>query len=360
MNYENVYIITSAILGLHLLCRVLIPEANKDTTNVERFTASAENSVFQADTSNLGNGLLPPPAIQETTYLINLKRRPDRLAMFRRDFSKCDIPHNFRVVEGVDGGKLNVDKQDLTELARAELKQLETTGYRSKHYQLTRGAIGCYLSHIRAWNQILKDGSNIGLVFEDDANIPIGVQGSINEAMRNAPPDWDIVLMGVACHTCNGVRTRPGFLRVKKFWLLHCYLIKASAIQKIFKSDALFPIGQQIDSLLSEMSDMLKIYAVSPGFVNQRASRTDIQAPLKEERGEDPLARVPIGTQASNSQSITTKITNSLLPSTYTKNGGAASMPNPADLNVDDEDEGNDLAANPDSRVGVSSTTNYT
>ncbi len=358
MSTENVYIITSVVLGLHLLCRVLIPQANKAAEQIETFTASSQNSVFEADNSNIGNGLLPPPAIQENTYLINLKRRPDRLAMFRRDYAKCDIPHNFKIVEGVDGGKLNIERQDLTELARAELKQLETTGYRSKHYQLTRGAIGCYLSHIRAWNQILKDGSNVGLIFEDDAQIPIGVQSSINEAMRNAPPDWDIMLMGVACHTCNGVRTRPGFLRVKKFWLLHCYLIKASAIQKIFKSDALFPIGQQIDSLLSEMSDMLKIYAVTPGFVNQRASRTDIQAPLKTEAGEDPLARIPIGSQASNSQSITTKITNSLLPSTYTKNGGAASMPNPADLNLEDEEDGDELAANPDSLVNYG--TNYT
>tara|TARA_X000001036_G_scaffold435634_1_gene477209 strand:- start:2635 stop:3165 length:531 start_codon:yes stop_codon:yes gene_type:complete len=160
-----------------------------------------------------------------------------------------------------------------------------------------------------------------------------------SEALKNPPPDWDIILLGVACHTCNGVRTRPGFLRVKKFWLLHAYLIKAESVRKIFKSDALFPIAQQIDSLLSEMANTLNIYAVTPGIVNQRASRTDIQAPIRQDVGVDTLARMPIGVTSEKSQSINTTITNSLLPTTYKKNGGSAELHFPANLNNSEDQE---------------------
>ena len=258
---------------------------------------------------------------------------------------------DLKLIEGVDGSKLDIEQQDLTELARAELKQLENTGYRSKHYQLTRGGIGCYLSHIKVWKNILQDGADIGLVFEDDSTVPANIQQATNEALKNPPSDWDMILLGVACHTCSGVRTRPGFMRVKKFWLLHAYLIKASAIKKIFKSDALFPIAQQIDSLLSELSNTIKIYAVTPGICDQRASRTDIQAPLKKIEGEDPLARMPVGLNVDKNRSISTKITNSMLPATYQKNGGSAGMPNAADLNIDEEQEAEDLDNDPNAKM---------
>ena len=345
----------SMVLSLYIICRCVIPsiveEENEKFTNkkeAENEEYSASNSVLTT-TGNVGESLLPPPAVQNTVYLINLKRRPDRLTVFRRDFAKSDINMELKLIEGVDGSKLDIEQQDLTELARAELKQLETTGYRSKHYQLTRGGIGCYLSHIKVWNAIIKDNSNIGLVFEDDSTLPPNIQQATNEALKNPPSDWDMILLGVACHTCSGVRTRPGFLRVKRFWLTHAYLIKSSAIKKIFKSDALFPIAQQIDSLLSELSNTIKIYAVTPGICDQRQSRTDIQAPLKAQNGEDPLARMPVGVGVDKNRSITTKITNSMLPTTYQKNGGSAGMPSAADLNIDEEKEAEDLDNDPNS-----------
>ena len=342
---KNKIFLMSVLLGLHYICRRVIPEIvsqmkkrDEEEKNIEGFEGSLNNYFSSTAGSGLGAKLLDPPSYQEGTYLINLKRRPDRLSLFRRDYAKSDIPNEFKVVDAVDGSKIRLQDQELTELAKAELQQLETTGYRSKHYQLTRGAIGCYMSHIKAWKEILKDNKKVGLIFEDDSKIPVDFQRQLNDKMKNAPPDWDIVLLGVACHTCQGIRTRPGFLRVKKFWLLHSYVISDKAINKIFKSDALFPIAQQIDSLLSELGETLKIYATTPVICEQRASRTDIQAPLKSD-GSDPLARLPVGIPGNNFQSITTRITNSLLPTTYAKNGGSASVSKPNDLNKEDEEE---------------------
>jgi len=341
-NNSSVIFFCTIILALHVLCRVVIPELIKDSDEeqvpkkVERF--NQPESSLQI-TGNVGESLLPRPSIQNNVFLINLKRRPDRLQAFDKDYAVSDMSMGYELVEAVDGSKIDVDEQNLTELAKAELKQLETTGYRSKHYQLTRGAIGCYLSHVKVWKEIVRRGSEISLVFEDDTTIPHNIQSCIDEALTNPPSDWDMILLGVACHSCTGLRTRPGFMRVKKFWLTHAYLIKKQAIEKLFKSDALFPIAQQIDSLLSEMSNTIKIYALKPGVCQQRPSRTDIQAPLKQIAGEDPLERIPVGISGTKNRSISTKITNSMIPTTYESNGGSASMPKPVDLNNEDDDE---------------------
>lgn len=34
----------------------------------------------------------------------------------------------------------------------------ETQGYRTKHYQLTRGSLGCYMSHLQLYQHIIRGG----------------------------------------------------------------------------------------------------------------------------------------------------------------------------------------------------------
>lgn len=222
--------------------------------------------------------------IYDQVYLINLKRRPDRLNNFLSHLKKSDMKHTKIIrFDAVDGSNIDVDKCPLSELAKAELQQLETTGFRTKHYQLTKGAIGCYLSHVKIWENILQKNVNVALIFEDDAQIPPHLKRRIEEEMKYIPDDWDIVLFGYICKKCMRYAM---YNEVERFMLTHCYLIKNTAIIKIMKTNTLFPITQQIDSLMSELSSLINIYTVREKLVPQFESRTDIQAPLinKEQR----------------------------------------------------------------------------
>jgi glycosyl transferase family 25 len=214
----------------------------------------------------------------DKVYLMNLKRRPDRLKNFLNYYKNSDMKNiPLLKFDAIDGSKLEMSSIPLSELAIGELQQLESTGFRTKHYQLTKGGIGCYLSHVKIWENILKNNYETVLIFEDDAQVPKDILKSINEEIVYIPNDWDIILYGYVCSKCMKYEK---YNEVERFMLTHCYLIKKSAIIKIMNSGTLFPISQQIDALLSELSSIINIYTVKDKLVKQFESRTDIQAPL--------------------------------------------------------------------------------
>ena len=230
--------------------------------------------------------------VYDEMFLINLKRRPDRLINFLDFFNSSDFKNeSINKFDAIDGTKLDINSVPLSELAKAELKQLENTGYRTKHYQLTKGAIGCYLSHVKIWEKIVNNNTDIALIFEDDAKVHPTLKQQINEEMINIPNNWDIVLFGYLCTKCY---KHEKYNEVERFMLTHCYLIKRSALIKIFNTNTLFPITQQIDALMSELSSIVNIYTAKNKLIKQFGSRTDIQAPLKNNKDKNVHDRVKV------------------------------------------------------------------
>ena len=226
----------------------------------------------------------------DQVYLINLKRRPDRMSNFLEHYNSSDMSQvPFVKFEAIDGSQLDIERVPLSELARAELKEIETTGFRSKHYQLTKGAIGCYLSHVKIWEDIMQKGHDIVLILEDDAKVPSDILHKLNQCIVQIPVDWDVVLLGYICNECV---QHNGYKKVERFMLTHSYLITRTAIDKILQTKSLFPITQQIDSYMSELSGVLNIYTLKRKLVPQFKSRTDIQAPLKDKHSKEAHERL--------------------------------------------------------------------
>jgi GR25 family glycosyltransferase involved in LPS biosynthesis len=224
-------------------------------------------------------------------YLINLDRNADRLASFVKQYMASDLKFKqFNRIQAVDGKDLgdNGLRSKVSTRAYAEIVEIENSGYRTKHYQLTRGAVGCYLSHLRTYELVANGVADYAMIFEDDVIIDKNIFAKMNMLMGQIPHDWDIMLLSCYCILCDGYKE---YYDAEKFFFLHCYVVKKESAAKIVKHLAIKPIEQQVDSELSDMvsAGHIKVYCAKESLCKQNNSfKTEIQTPLKVIPGVNP------------------------------------------------------------------------
>ena len=200
----------------------------------------------------------PGPQQVSKAVLINLDSDTERFEYFMKQTSDFEKPER---IQAVDGHRVEPGDY-LTQGALKELRETETRGYRTKHHQLTRGAIGCYLSHLSVLRQI-KPGE-IFLVFEDDIDIRSGVRGEIEKILRDAPKNWDLILLGYNSY----LGSDDELSKVRSFWGTCGYLITYIGAQK-FLNESGDRFDCQIDTFMGWMaaSGLLDVYALKSPIV---------------------------------------------------------------------------------------------
>ena len=222
-------------------------------------------------------------------YLINMGKNKERLEHFVKMYSRSDLKDKkFLRLEAVDGRNVDLEKL-VTPKALNEILSSEKHGYRTKHYQLTRGAVGCYLSHLSIYNLMQDSKADMALIFEDDARFGPNVLAQINKSLARVPFDWDMFNLSCFCIKCNKY---PEYTDVQQFFWMHAYMIKKTAAKKILDYAVRTGIDKQIDSALGDMIQMgdLKIYCARTGIVSQSNFQTTIQMPLKTIVGVNPYS----------------------------------------------------------------------
>uniref|UniRef100_A0A8C6SBZ4 Collagen beta(1-O)galactosyltransferase 2 n=1 Tax=Neogobius melanostomus TaxID=47308 RepID=A0A8C6SBZ4_9GOBI len=125
-------------------------------------------------------------------FLINLKRRLDRRTRILKSMSAIGLHPT--LVEAVDGKALN----------SSQLKALGIEmmpGYKDPYSGrvLTRGEIGCFLSHHSIWKQVLDRGLQKVLVLEDDVRFEPRFRRRLQAVMDDidiTQLDWDLIYIG--------------------------------------------------------------------------------------------------------------------------------------------------------------------
>ena len=222
-------------------------------------------------------------------YVINMDKDKERYEKIINNYKNSDFPSNKLIrYPAVIGKEVNIDDW-LSSDAISELNLMERNGYRTHHHSLSRGGIGCFLSHYNLAKKLVNDSVNSYLVFEDDTRIHNDTYDKIQKSIENAPDDWDMILF----YTVRAVgRGENGELnRIKSFWGLNCYIINKNAAKKIIKEVNETKIDGQIDSYLSRMiqQDKLKVYASKTHFVSPNSTDSNIQTILKPRVGIDPF-----------------------------------------------------------------------
>ena len=115
-------------------------------------------------------------------FVINLDKSPERMARIAKRLDELFIP--FERISGVYGAELSQE-----EIAQYYCPKLNKKNYRRP---LGLGEIGCYISHIKAWQTIVDRKLTCGLILEDDIVIEEGL-ADLTKELGRLSDTFDIV-----------------------------------------------------------------------------------------------------------------------------------------------------------------------
>nr|XP_023421206.1 inactive glycosyltransferase 25 family member 3 isoform X7 [Cavia porcellus] len=139
---------------------------------------------------------LPPPPLQPASapqvFVISLARRPARRQRMLSSLWEMEI--SGRVVDAVDGWMLN----------SSVLRSLGVDllpGYQDPYSgrTLTKGEVGCFLSHYSIWEEMAARGLAQVLVLEDDVRFERNFRGRLEQLMEEVATQklqWDLIYLG--------------------------------------------------------------------------------------------------------------------------------------------------------------------
>jgi GR25 family glycosyltransferase involved in LPS biosynthesis len=193
-------------------------------------------------------------------YCINLPSEETRREHIIKTFGSF-----VEIVEAVDtrDNKWQEYSHYLTEKGIKQMKRSELTKTREEHYELTPGAVGCFLSHIKCWKKFLDTNpsdNDFIFILEDDTMPSISFDKTFTQIVEDFPPKCDILLCSHLAYgemepfTHNEVEYKR-LVPYCAFYLLNAYFITARGIKKImedlFKKDNKF--SKQLDSYLTDL-----------------------------------------------------------------------------------------------------------
>ncbi|XP_072544755.1 procollagen galactosyltransferase 2 [Salminus brasiliensis] len=128
----------------------------------------------------------------DEVYLINLRRREDRRERMLGTLEVLGI--EVTLTDAVDGKALNS-----SQLQALGIEMLP--GYKDPYSNrvLTRGEIGCFLSHYNIWTQVVRKQQQQVLVLEDDVRFELNFKSRLNAIMEDAKRaqlSWDLIYVG--------------------------------------------------------------------------------------------------------------------------------------------------------------------
>jgi len=113
--------------------------------------------------------------------LINLDRRTDRLANFKRNFN-----YDFDRISAIDGKELSIKDNNLCYKNKIIFEN-------AKFFKnIKKGEIGCFLSHKLAWEKVIEKNEPC-IIFEDDVEPLLPLNNIIDISKNNI----DILYLGM-------------------------------------------------------------------------------------------------------------------------------------------------------------------
>jgi GR25 family glycosyltransferase involved in LPS biosynthesis len=91
---------------------------------------------------------------------------------------------------------------------------------------------GCADSHIRVWRDIVYNGYDTVLVFEDDISLVPDFKYKLEQIIDELPPDWDFVNLGAPVNFRDDMKKVSDNVVAGQSVLAHAYLIRLKCAKK--------------------------------------------------------------------------------------------------------------------------------
>uniref|UniRef100_A0A8C5RT61 Cerebral endothelial cell adhesion molecule n=1 Tax=Laticauda laticaudata TaxID=8630 RepID=A0A8C5RT61_LATLA len=127
----------------------------------------------------------------DEVFLINLARRADRRRRMLESLSELEIAP--LVVDAVDGRSLNSSS-----IKKLGINLLQGYYDPFSGRTLTKGEVGCFLSHHRVWKEIVERGLEKSLVLEDDIRFEAYFKRRLLKLMdelERTQLDWELIYL---------------------------------------------------------------------------------------------------------------------------------------------------------------------
>lgn len=221
--------------------------------------------------------LLETEQFQEKTkykcFFINLKRRSDRCEKIIDQQNKNLLPNMTKII-ACDGKQL---------ILNSRLRSF----CRNNNFYMRPGVIGCALSHLKLYQQLLEDSSVDGyVIFEDDI---ISNELFINKMKRiftiienKTRPDiiFFTTILKPNPQWEEGVVKKDTREQINKFSIggTGCYYISKNGAKTVIDYIEKHTLDEAIDSILFKQAPFINMYFVNPCIINQEyGGDTDIQ-----------------------------------------------------------------------------------
>ncbi len=216
-------------------------------------------------------------------YVINLKQRKDRWALFMEQdpgVRMLDIRH----VTAVNGKALDYLKDP--RIAPYTRLNIMRNDRRTHREVASLGAVGASISHASVWKRIVDSGAPYAVVMEDDARFTAEQLQQIHDLAKTIPADTQIWLFGAYKPNMihDPLPNNSPWSRVYQFTAIHAYVITREAAKKLLTQ--VFPVDMHIDHYVSVMSVLYDIpmlihkdlYIPFGGFLKKGSKTTAVDS----------------------------------------------------------------------------------
>lgn len=218
---------------------------------------------------NAGELKVPTKQLKFMILVINMDRRADRWAKFNEvNASRIGTKLKYLRKPAVDGKALKSTPQ---------LQRI----FDGNDYNMRRGMVGCAMTHLKIYTELVKSQYDFLCVLEDDVELTPNFSEKFIKVITQAPKEWDIIYLGH--HSYPKFRNEANYdrsnndVKLEKWERTKSlqeslggtigYLISRSGAESLLEYINEHGMTNGIDTVQQKSADTLDVYYSSPHLV---------------------------------------------------------------------------------------------